>query len=75
MPKYIVQDSLRHDGQDCKLGDPVEMSEAAAQPLLASGVLIDLATAKAKAKAEADAKAAQEAADKAAAEAQAAAGQ
>lgn len=75
MAKYVVQDSLRHNGKDVEIGESIEMSEAEAAPLVVSGVLIDQATTKAKAKAQAEAEAAQVAAEKAAAEAAAASGQ
>ncbi len=69
--KYIVQEPLRHDGEDFPVGSTIEIGSKAAASLVAAGVLIEPATAKAKAEAEAQAKAEAEAQAKAEAEAQA----
>jgi len=49
--KYHVQEPLRHDGEEFAVGSTVDLDPKAAKALLASGVLIDQATAKAKAEA------------------------
>jgi hypothetical protein len=39
MPKYTVKDSLNHDQKDYAIGKTVEMTEEAAEALLAVGVI------------------------------------
>lgn len=39
MPVYTVKNNLRHNGERYNAGDTVEMSPAAAKPLLAMGII------------------------------------
>lgn len=64
MGKFIVQEPLRHNGEDFEIGSQVELDGKVAKDLLASGIVVSVADAKAKAEAEAAAKAEAEAAAK-----------
>lgn len=55
MPKYTVQTPLQHDADRYEIGDPIELSAKAAEPLLAAGALA-LADKKSKAEPEPEAK-------------------
>ncbi len=59
MPKFHVQDPLRHDGKDYAIGDAIDLKAEIAEGLVASGVVIDSATFKAQAEAKAEAEAAE----------------
>jgi hypothetical protein len=65
MPKYYVDQPLRHDGEDYAIGTEVEMTERAAAPLVDAAVIVSGSVAKARAAAE---KAAEKAATQAAEE-------
>lgn len=41
MKSYPVLDNLSHDGRDYAAGDAVDLSEEAAAPLIAAGVIDD----------------------------------
>lgn len=40
MPKFIVQQPLKHNGDDLTIGDTVELSAKDAKPLLAADILL-----------------------------------
>lgn len=46
MPKFIVQQPLKHDGENLAIGDAVELSLKDAKPLQDAGVLGAKATGK-----------------------------
>lgn len=39
MPTYTVKSPINHDGKSYTDGDPIELSAAAARPLLAAGAV------------------------------------
>lgn len=54
MPVYKVKEPIKHDGKHYGEDDTVEMSAAAAKPLLAAGVLAPKTGSKPKGKPEGD---------------------
>ena len=59
MPKFHVQEPIRHDGKDYAVGAAIDLEADVAEGLVASGVVIDSATFKAQAKAKVEAESAE----------------